>query len=118
MKVKKPHRYIRAGALILMPVYLFIAAVHLFFVPKFLSALNTTVLKKNTEAVYYLIRNDRSTFNENKQVKTVAKNKPVFSISLLTSANPMPATSAVNARCSQFIAHYPPALLSNCVLRL
>jgi hypothetical protein len=118
MKVKKPNRYIRAGALVLMPVYLFIAAVHLFFAPKFQSQFNTTVLKKNTEAVYYLIRNDRSTYNENKQAKTTAKSKTVFSISLLTSANPAAAKSVVNACCSQFISHYPPALLSNCVLRL
>jgi hypothetical protein len=118
MKVKKPHRYIHAGALVLMPVYLFIAAVHLFFVPNFQSAFNNALVKKNAEAVYYLIRNDRSTFNENKQVKTITKSKPVFSISLLTGANPASATSVVNARCSQFIAYYPPALLSNCVLRL
>ncbi len=118
MKLKKPYRHIRAGALVLMPVYLFIAAVHLFFVPKFQSALNTTVLKKNTEAVYYLIRNDRSTFNENKQVKTVTKSKTVFSISHLTNADPMPATSVVNARYSQFLSHYTPVHLSNLILRI
>jgi hypothetical protein len=118
MKLKNPNRRIRAGALVLMPVYLFIAAVHLFFVPRFQSAFNTTVLKKNTEAVYYLIRNDRSTFNENKQVKTVTKSKQVSSISLLTNANPASAKSVVNASCSQFLSYYTPTHSSNYVLRI
>ncbi|HEY2583146.1 MAG TPA: hypothetical protein VGI43_15145, partial [Mucilaginibacter sp.] len=67
MKLKKiyPHAYF--GAMVLMPLYLFIVVSHLFFVPRFQETSNAgtnSFFKKNTQYIYYLVRNDRSTFNE------------------------------------------------------
>jgi hypothetical protein len=121
MRLKKTHPYAHFGALVLMPVYLFIAAAHLFFVPKFQGGANyghKPVFTKNTEAIYYLIRNDRSTFNENKQAKNFPKNKPVFLISTLINVNHLPVTEAGNASAFQFLSDYHHSYLLNHVIRI
>jgi len=121
MKLKKKYPYARFGALVLMPVYLFIVAAHLFFVPGFQGNLNrdhSPVLKRNTEFVYYLIRNDRSTFNENKQAKNFPKNKPAFLRSLLTNVNHLTVTEVANASAFQFLAFHQHSYLLNHVIRI
>jgi hypothetical protein len=121
MRLKKTYPYVHFGASVLMPVYLFIVVAHLFFVPRFLGNLNpdrSPVLKRNTEFVYYLIRNDRSTFNENKPVKNFPKNKPAFLISLLINVNHLPVTEAGNASAFQFLPGYRHSYLLNHVIRI
>ncbi len=121
MKLKKTRPCVHFGALVLMPVYLFIVVAHLFFVPSFQGNLNPDhkpVLKRNTEFVYYLIRNDRSTFNENKQVKNFPKRKPIFLISTLIDVNHLPVTEAGNASAFQFLPDYHHSYLLNHVIRI
>jgi hypothetical protein len=121
MKLKKTYPFAHSGALVLMPVYLFIVVAHLFFVPGFQGNVNPDhrpVLKRNTEFVYYLIRNDRSTFNENKQAKNFPKNKPVFLISLLINVNHLPVTYTGNSTAFQFLPDYHHSYLSNRVIRI
>jgi len=121
MRLKRTHPFTHFGALVLMPVYLFIVVAHLFFVPTFQGNVNpahNTVLKRNTEFVYYLIRNDRSTINENKSAKNFPKNKPVFLISLLINVNHLPVTEAGNASTFQFLPNCHHSYLSNHVIRI
>jgi len=121
MKLKKTYPYAHFGALVLMAVYLFIVVAHLFFVPGFQGNLNRDrgpVLKRNTEFVYYLIRNDRSTFNENKQAKNFPKNKPAFLISLLINVNHLTVTETANASAFQFLPYHQHSYLLNHVIRI
>jgi hypothetical protein len=121
MKSKKTYPYVRFGALVLMPVYLFIVVAHLFFVPQFQTGHNygrNSFFKKNTEFCYYLVRNDRSTFNENKTVKIFAKNKSPFFISLLINASPSLTVTIGGAHLSQFLPDYHHSYLSNLILRI
>ena len=121
MKLRKKYPYAHFGALVLMPVYLFIVVAHLFFVPRFQGNLNPgreLVFKRNTEFVYYLIRNDRSTFNENKPAKNFPKNKPVFLISLLININHLPVTDAGGSSAFQYLPHHHHSYLLNHVIRI
>jgi hypothetical protein len=121
MKLKKTYPYVHFGALVLMPVYLFIVVAHLFFTPKFQAgpnAGNGSVIRKNTEVIYYLIRNDRSTFNENKTAKIFAKGKSIFSILLLINVSSKRTTSAGNAQFFQFLPDHHHSYLSNRIMRI
>lgn len=120
MRLKKTYPYAYFGALVLMPAYLFIVVSHLFFVPKFqvVPEPGTTAFQKDTQFLYYLVRNDRSTFNENKTVKTFPKNRSVFFTSLLINTNPPRITAKYNLRLFQFLPDYHYSYLSNHILRI
>jgi hypothetical protein len=121
VKLKKAYPFARFGALVLMAVYLFIVAAHLFFVPNFRESYiagHNPAFKKNTEVIYYLIRNDRSTFSENKTVKTFAKHISLFSASRLNSTNPLLANATGEACTFQFLPDHHYSYLSNHVIRI
>jgi hypothetical protein len=121
VKLKKAHPFARFGALILMAAYLFIVSAHLFFAPNFREKPTVNykaAFKRNTEAIYYLIRNDRSTFSENKTVKTFAKNISLFSVSLLDNTRLLLAKSTVGACSFQFLPDHHHSYLSNHVIRI
>jgi hypothetical protein len=120
MKLKKTYPFAHWGALILMPLYLFIVVAHLFFSPKFQGDFNAgrnPVFKKNTELIYYLIRNDRSTFNENKQAKTFAK-KSGFSTSSMICTNPLLSIGNFNKTYFQFFPDHHYSYLLNHIIRI
>jgi hypothetical protein len=121
MKLKKTYPYAYLGSLVLMPVYLFIVVSHLFFVPKFQESSNYGVrpcFKKDALYFYYLVRNDRSTFNENKPVKTFAKNKSIFFISLLTNTNSLSIAQKHNTNVFRFSPNHHYSYLVNHILRI
>jgi len=121
MKLKKPYSYIQFGALVLMAAYLLIVVSHLFFAPQFQTsgvAGRSPVVKKNTESLYYLIRNDRSTFSENKTAKTFPRKKSFFSISFLINQKTSPVAVTLSGHFSQFLPDYHHSYLSNRVMRI
>jgi len=120
MRLKKTYPYAYLGALVLMPVYLFIVVSHLFFVPKFqeVPKPGTSTLQKDTLFLYYLVRNDRSTFNENKTVKTFPKNRSVFLTSMLINTTPSRITAKYHSYPFQFLPDYHYSYLSNQILRI
>jgi hypothetical protein len=121
VKLKRTYPYVYFEALILMPVYLFIAAFHLFFVPGFLGNVNSNspAVCKNIQLVYYLVRNDRSTPSENKSVKTLPRTKTLHKAPVATSHTPLLLTAACHTdKFFQFIADHHYSYLSNQVLRI
>src|ERR1700743_2065041 len=120
MKLKKTSYFVQFSTIGLMVAYLFIVVTHLFFSPNFHedpNLRNNSILKRNTESIYNLIRTDRSTFGENKNVKTFVKSHPVFPAFLIT-AKPLPNVIHGNARLSQFLPDHHHAFLSNRVIRI
>jgi len=105
----------------LMPAYLFIVALHFFFIPSFRENRNTTgksVCKTNSELAYYLVRNDRSTFSESKNIKTVQKKKPHCGALVSYNLSPAPNSVEYSSFHSQFPHDHHHSWLSNRVLRI
>jgi hypothetical protein len=121
MKLKKAYPFAYFGALVLMPVYLFIAVTHLYFSPRFWGDLNNdlhTGFKKNTEVIYYLIRNDRSVLNESKPAKSFPKNKRAFVASLLNNVSRSPIKTGDSNGCFCLLPPKYHSYLSNHVIRI
>jgi predicted PurR-regulated permease PerM len=110
-----------AMSLVLMPVYLFIVVLHFFFIPDFLENTITarkTIYKSNNQLVYYLIRNDRSVFNESKTVKTIQKKKSHQCATMLIDASTCETVLKYSSLIPQFSPNYHDAWLSNHILRI
>jgi hypothetical protein len=121
MIFKKRYPCTYAMALVLMPVYLFIAALHLFFIPRFQEspgAADRIAYKTDTQLVYYLVRNDKSTLTESKNTKTIQKKKPHWGAAVLTNISPCLNALKYNSFISQFPHDYHHSWLSNRVLRI
>jgi len=121
MNLKKTYPHVHFGALLITAVYLCIVISHLFFAPKFVAVRDpghNSAFKKNTELFYYLVRNDRSMFNESKPVKMFPKNIPVFFVSILTGAKSLPAILTGNTHLSQFLPDHHYSYLSNRIMRI
>jgi hypothetical protein len=122
MKLQKiyPHAYY--VAIILVPLYLFIVLLHLFFIPSFQGTSNdgnNLVFKKNAQYLYYLIRNDRSTFKENSKVK--AQSHIVKSSCFDSTAaclNSHLNKLSLNPKLSQFMANHHYSYLFNLVIMI
>jgi hypothetical protein len=106
---KKLHLYI--GAFVLMSCYLCIVITHLFFLPKFQQTNNSAgnpVFAKNTQMVYYLVRNDRSMSNGKPGIKISPKVRSIASImpaSQNTSASTVFISQTGLSRLS-VVSHY------------
>jgi hypothetical protein len=120
MKLRKTSYFVQFSTIGLMAVYLFIVVTHLFFSPNFHAGPhfgNNSILKRNTELIYNLIRTDRSTFDENKTVKTFTKSYPGSSAWLI---NTKPFSVAIhgNSHLSQFLSDHHHSYLANRVIRI
>ena len=103
MKLKNAQDRFRPFAFGCMVVYFLIVTAHLFFVPKFQGNINNSyhsIVKKNIEFFYYLVRNDRSVFNENKQVKIFQKT--LISPLVFQVAGREPFSAKVNNNAGRF----------------
>jgi len=121
MKGRKIHSCTYLGAVILMPLYLFIVAVHLFFIPQFQDGQNvrrSSFVKKETRSIYYLIRNDRSTYSENKHVKVTPKAHSFDSVAALAFSNLQPKNGKSNPYPYHFLPVHHHVWLSKHVLRI
>ena len=79
------HRQFKIQTLGLTIVYAVIVVLHLFFIPDFLAGVknNGSVnIQSNTKGIYYLLRNDRTTFTENKSNHNTPKSLVLFVFSL------------------------------------
>jgi len=117
----KKHPIAFVTALVLMPVYLFIVVLHLFFVPGFRenrAITGKSAYKINTQLVYYLVRNDRSTFSESKNTKIVQKKKTHSGLIVLPYTSPVLNVIKHRSSYSQFPRDDHHSWLSNRILRI
>jgi hypothetical protein len=118
--LKKASYFVQFSTIGLMAVYLFIVVTHLFFSPNFHADPNlgnNSILKRNTELIYNLIRTDRSVFDDSKTVKTFTKSYPGFS-AWLVNTKPLSVAIHGNSHLSQFLPDHHHAFLSNRVIRI
>jgi len=120
MKLKKTFGFLRAGALALVPVYLFIVIANLFFLSQ--SAANTginhtSLFRRKTENYINLHRIDKVVLNENKTINPI-RNKSLSSISLFTKGDILPSKFAGSVHLSQFLADRHHSYLSNRVIKI
>jgi len=108
-------------ALILTPVYFIIAALHLFIVPGFhedQANARKTVYKQNIQLTYYLVRNDRSTFSESKNGKSIQKRRPPTGNALLINTPPLLNVLKYNSFLAKLPCDSHHSWLSNRILRI
>ena len=120
MKLKKTSYFVQFSTIGLVAVYLFIVVAHLFFTPNFHAGPdfgNNSILKRNTELIYNLIRTDRSVFDDSKTGKTFTKSYPGFSAWLI-NIKPLFVAVHGNSHLSQFLPDHHHAYLSNRVIRI
>lgn len=111
----------RCRTCMLTAVYLFIVVTHLFFAPLFSDGGNmnhNSVIKRNTEFIYNLIRTDRCLVNESKKAEITAKNHFSPFISLLLNTSTCSHLKTTDYFNCQFISDHHFTYLSNRVLRL
>jgi hypothetical protein len=121
MNPKKTYQHVHFGALLITSVYLFVVITHLFFVPNFQGSLDPvhhSIFKKNTKLLYYLVRNDRSTFSENKSVKIFPKNKSAYNNSLLVDEKLLLTNLSGYSHLFQFLPDHHHSYLSNRSIRI
>jgi hypothetical protein len=111
MKRGKGNRHLNVGAFLLMPCYLLIVVLHLFFIPKFQNEPATgsrTSFTKNTQTVYYLVRNDRSMWNDKLGIKISPKVRLITPVTA-TSESPSIKIIFISKTCLASISvagHY------------
>ena len=111
----------RFHALGLAVIYVFIAAAHLFFTPGFADGnlLNqNSVLKRNTDLVYNLIRTDRCFSKDSKETVILFKDRPATNPSHSTDKCSRLLVKATSYYSNQFIPDRHFSFLSNRVLRI
>jgi hypothetical protein len=121
MSFNKKNPFANVMALVLTPVYIFIASFHIFFLPSFLetsAAIKIADYKTNTQSIYYLVRNDRSTFSQNKNTNIIQKKKALSSAAVFIDTRP----SSTVVRYSSFVSKFRPdhhhSWLSNRIMRI
>jgi hypothetical protein len=119
MKARRKYTFNYFAASVLMPCYLFIVVSHLFFLPRFQDngTDRRSSYKINTQTEYLLVRNDRSFYSENKNVKTFPKTF-VTVISGTVPANKPLAPGFVKEPFPPIAANRRDAWLVNCVFRI
>jgi hypothetical protein len=119
MKRGAQHRHFDFRTFILMTVYLFIVATHLFFVPDFLQDNKVSfTLKRNSEFLFNLIRTNKCLINENKKSDQAAK--LLLSTSVLSN-NIFGLASFIkfdNCFTHRFVSNHHFSYLSNRILRI
>jgi hypothetical protein len=121
MKGRKTNIYSYLGAVILTPIYLVIVTAHLFFTPGFqngTSDLESSSVKKETQSIYYLIRNDRSTYSENKNVKVTPRSQSFDAVRALAFSDFVPKAVKSPQHSHQVLPIHRHVYLSLRVLRI
>ena len=101
MKLVKNNRHLIIGAFLLMPCYLCIVVMHLFFLPSFKNdavAGSRPSFTRNIQTVYYLVRNDRSMWKQNPGVKILPKVKSIAQVIVFAEIAPV-KTISISETC-------------------
>ena len=120
-KGRRINRWTYFGAALLMPLYLLIVTAHLFFTPKFQDGLKryqSSFVKSDSQSIYYLIRNDRSTYSENKQLKVTPKAQSFDSVPALAFSNILHKSERVNPHPYKYLPIHRHVWLTKRVLRI
>jgi hypothetical protein len=120
MKLKRTFGFLRAGALVLTPVYLFIVIAHLVLIPQSTATIginHTSLFRRKTENYINLHGIDKVILNENNILNTI-RNKSFSFILLLIRGQILPSKFVASDSFSQLLADRHHSYLSNRVIKI